>query len=942
MDEDEALPDDLRCHRTDGRQWRCTRRVMDDKKLCELHYLQGRHRQHKQKVPISLKLKRKRNKKQNRDYEVQNNEIRARKREKISKTATRAKRRRSVDVSEALDKALKKMKLKRGDLHLELIREFLKRCFRSKNLEPLTIGSAQIVPYPRNVENLRKCRRKKCHWCRRSSYRTLIKCSSCRKQFFCEDCINERYFDKQEVRMACPVCRKICSCRACSANQSKDVEHKDPFRDTKNVDKIHLLHYLIYKLLPEKHPVKFRFRQAELGCNELNCCNNCKTSIVDFHRSCTSCSYNFCLSCCWEFRQGSVPGSIKAYISKYPNGKKACISGDKKLSERKQICTSRQSHGNRYLASPKLLLNWKACDDGSISCPPMAFGGCSDSLLDLRCMFPVNWAKELEVSAEEIVCSYDFPETSDSSSCCSLCRGTDHKASGIKLLRGVASREDSNDNFLYYPTVEDLHDENIEHFQKHWGKGHPVIVRNVLQSTLDLSWDPVVMFCTYLEKSSAKSQNDKEVVKAKNCLDWCEVEIGIKQIFMGSLEGQTHANMWRETLKFKVWLSSHLFQEQFPAHYAEIIHSLPLQEYMNPISGLLNLAVKLPQEMPKPDLGPCLYISYGGPEELMQADFLTKLCYKSYDMVNILVHTTDVPITTEQVTSIKKLMKKYKAQDHRESTRNTSDQKTTNQVEGKSSLYSENTEALGLQDMIGEGLHLPNGVGEVPFSGVSGKNHAISVRDRNMSNAKEDDSEFDSEVSISGTIQSFEDSDDQNFFRDDAESSSCYSKKLESGSCGAQWDIFRRRDVPKLLEYLRKHSNEFSHGYCFPKHQVVHPMLDQSFFLDAVHKMRLKEEFNIEPWTFEQHLGEAVIIPAGCPYQIRKLKSCVNVVLDFISPENVAECINLIEELRLLPVHHKAQEKKFEVKKMTLYSISAAIKEIHNLEHMETGNGSKD
>ena len=28
----------------------------------------------------------------------------------------------------------------------------------------------------------------------------------------------------------------------------------------------------------------------------------------------------------------------------------------------------------------------------------------------------------------------------------------------------------------------------------------------------------------------------------------------------------------------------------------------------------------------------------------------------------------------------------------------------------------------------------------------------------------------------------------------------------------------------------------------------------------------------IEPWTFEQHVGEAVIIPAGCPYQIRNSK----------------------------------------------------------------------
>lgn len=26
---------------------------------------------------------------------------------------------------------------------------------------------------------------------------------------------------------------------------------------------------------------------------------------------------------------------------------------------------------------------------------------------------------------------------------------------------------------------------------------------------------------------------------------------------------------------------------------------------------------------------------------------------------------------------------------------------------------------------------------------------------------------------------------------------------------------------------------------------------------------------DIEPWTFEQHLGEAVFIPAGCPHQVR-------------------------------------------------------------------------
>lgn len=32
----------------------------------------------------------------------------------------------------------------------------------------------------------------------------------------------------------------------------------------------------------------------------------------------------------------------------------------------------------------------------------------------------------------------------------------------------------------------------------------------------------------------------------------------------------------------------------------------------------------------------------------------------------------------------------------------------------------------------------------------------------------------------------------------------------------------------------------------------------------------------IEPWTFEQHVGEAVIIPMGCPYQFRTLKVLMN------------------------------------------------------------------
>lgn len=104
---------------------------------------------------------------------------------------------------------------------------------------------------------------------------------------------------------------------------------------------------------------------------------------------------------------------------------------------------------------------------------------------------------------------------------------------------------------------------------------------------------------------------------------------------MGSLEKKTHASLQKKVLKFKAWLSSNLFQKHFPIHYNEISIALPLPEYIDPVSGLLNVGLKLPKDLPKPDLGPSIYFSYGGPEELMQADYLSKLCYESHDTVGV-------------------------------------------------------------------------------------------------------------------------------------------------------------------------------------------------------------------------------------------------------------------------------------------------------------------
>ncbi|KAH0634371.1 hypothetical protein KY284_037157 [Solanum tuberosum] len=52
---------------------------------------------------------------------------------------------------------------------------------------------------------------------------------------------------------------------------------------------------------------------------------------------------------------------------------------------------------------------------------------------------------------------------------------------------------------------------------------------------------------------------------------------------------------------------------------------------------------------------------------------------------------------------------------------------------------------------------------------------------------------------------------------------------------------------------------------------------------------------------------------------------CINIALDFISAENVNECISLTEELRKLPRNHDSRKDKFGVKKIIVQTMSKAV-----------------
>uniref|UniRef100_A0A803Q071 JmjC domain-containing protein n=1 Tax=Cannabis sativa TaxID=3483 RepID=A0A803Q071_CANSA len=94
---------------------------------------------------------------------------------------------------------------------------------------------------------------------------------------------------------------------------------------------------------------------------------------------------------------------------------------------------------------------------------------------------------------------------------------------------------------------------------------------------------------------------------------------------------------------------------------------------------------------------------------------------------------------------------------------------------------------------------------------------------------------------------------------------------------------------------------------------------------------KTQRELSHGPLKFEQHLGQAVFVPAGCPFQVRNLQSNVQLGLDFLSPESLGKAVKLAEEIRCLPNEHEAKLQVLEVGKILLYAASAAIKEVQKL-----------
>ncbi|XP_038987706.1 uncharacterized protein LOC103714750 isoform X2 [Phoenix dactylifera] len=464
------VADELRCRRSDGREWRCPRRAMAGVSFCEYHYHLARRNQakHKELLESASKPHRKpglppRPRPKPPDQPPRK---RRRKGDPPTKELTAVALRRRMERREE-----REMKKGESEGQTELTRDlpngvmtisltpardsgnagppldrklgcdqepFLRRYIRSKNVEPLPVGPLKKFPCGKG---LRRGRKRICHRCGESKVVRKVWCSSRRKES-CSSCIKKWYSEMSEVgvKISRPNCCGYCDCKTCMHAGAKAGGCKEFSTGQTNFIQIKYAYNLINQLLPVLKQISqeqiteleieannqgrrlsgVQIQVAERGPNEILYCNHCKNSIIDFLRSCPRCPYKLCLSCCQEIRGANILKKVAVATLKFRNERKANKHAGKILNGLKQKLSVRMSPDMSSLSTKLLLPEWKSENsEGHIACPSKELGGCGNGLMHLVFMLPFNWSEESDISAEQIAVSCKRAR----SLCCIGCSG---------------------------------------------------------------------------------------------------------------------------------------------------------------------------------------------------------------------------------------------------------------------------------------------------------------------------------------------------------------------------------------------------------------------------------------------------------------------------------------------------------------------------------------
>lgn len=323
--------------------------------------------------------------------------------------------------------------------------------------------------------------------------------------------------------------------------------------------------------------------------------------------------------------------------------------------------------------------------------------------------------------------------------------------------------------------------------------------------------------------------------------------------------------------------------------------------------GVLNLARSLPKSAVPPDLGPKTYMAYGREPELGTSDSVTRMHQDMSDAVNVLMHSA---CADEQ------LLQAQKTHD-------------LDSMRGRTSAAAASAAAAAAaQDAAAASAALqqaPND-DDVYESSTLGP---VSV-DAASAAAQGDIASRKADAAAGGPAYT----EYNGPFRN--EPAACFvppdCKPVALGPAGARWETFRREDSRLLESWLRDQATQRAQALPEAKSrflvyapvcktsEINHAIHNQAFYLTDAELKRLARERGVHSWTFTQYDHEAVFIPAGCPHQVRNLRSCIKVALDFVSPEAACEVVELSLEFASI-----ATEEKLQARLMLVHAAKQAL-----------------